>query len=346
MKPSRWQNLVVFVIYVLVAYPMFYYSYKYFDPTIAIVDYIDYYPAYKDFDLSAVESPFNTRLISPYLVHLFYSSGLHYDTEISFQHPELEPEVLFSALTVSFLAVVLTCFFVYLTVREAWQNSFYAMAMGALYLLGFFTLAIELAPITDGFAVFMFALGFYLYQRKSPWIFLVLAALVVQREFVLIIFGILSAVAIIREKRLNLRDYDTWVLFFSIACFLSYFALRKTVFYTPTYDHQINIGAYVDSLLTTRFDVIPYLKQTFLTQNLLFIYLMVLAYKMVKRLAIDYYDLLVITGVFIASILISFAVVLGNSTGRYFYIVAPALIYYLAKETLPLLRSSLTIGKA
>ena len=56
---SRLKNIFsVGFIYLLLAFPMFYYVYKFGNPMFGTNDFFSYYRLYKDWDFTGVEAPF------------------------------------------------------------------------------------------------------------------------------------------------------------------------------------------------------------------------------------------------------------------------------------------------
>lgn len=324
----------VWFFYALFAFPSFYFVYKYGTPDFGLKDFFDYYKLYKDWDISAVEAPFNMRLLSSYFVHLLYESGLHYDTAIAFdKFPDLDKRVFFNAVFFNFICIITTCAVLFTTVKKHFNNNLLAFASGLVYLLGFGTLFYEFMPITDALSILIFAVALYYYLTKSYLIILPLLALILQREYVFLALGLISVLDLwkFREK------YYLHVLLICIVCFAIYYVLRKTLFYTPLYDKQASPGYFLESLTRLKFPLGSYLRQTLMTLNLFIIYLVIVSYKKIKKTEIDKFGLIKLLLLFLQINLISFAAVFGNNTGRYFYILIPLVIFQLIKETEPLL---------
>jgi hypothetical protein len=58
----------------------------------------------------------------------------------------------------------------------------------------------------------------------------------------------------------------------------------------------------------------------------------VVLYKKIKKLSVDMKDFWIVAALFVQINIISVIAVLGNNTGRYFYIVTPLIIFYIVKE--------------
>lgn len=325
---------ILWIIYFLLAFPSFYFVYKFGNPDFGTNDFFSYYKLYKDWDLDHVEAPFNMRLVSSFFVYLFNKIGFNYNTATAFDVFGLEKQVFFNAIFFNFLCVATTCIVIFATIRKFVSSFYPAFIGGLIYLFGFGTLFYEFMPITDAFSVLVFSMVFYLYLRKSYWIVFFLVLLILQREYVFLALGLISLIDYVKYK----IKYHLQVLFVCIGCFLIYYVLRKTVFYTPRFDHQASADFFIDSLLTIKFPLVPYIKQTLMTLNIIFVYLIILLIKKVKKMPIDNFYFFKIILLFIQINVISFAAVFGNNTGRYFYILVPYVIFVLITEAYPLLK--------
>lgn len=321
------------LLYALLAFPSFYFVYKYGTPDFGLRDFFDYYKLYKDWDIAAVDAPFNMRLLSSWFVHAFYNSGLHYDTAIAFdKFADLDKRVFFSAVLFNYLCIITTCTVLFTTIKKYFEDNLLAFASGMIYLLGFGTLFYEFMPITDALSILLFAIALHFYFTKSYFIILPLIALILQREYIFLALGLVNVLDFWKYR----QKYYLYVLLTCIICFATYFILRKTVFYTPLYDRQASPGFFLQSITRLQFPLGPYIRQTFLTLNLFIIYLLIVVYKKMKKMEIDTFGLLKLFLLFLQINFISFAAVFGNNTGRYFYILIPIVIFQLVKETKPL----------
>ncbi|MGZ4099769.1 MAG: hypothetical protein ACXVNM_12860 [Bacteroidia bacterium] len=324
------------IFYALLAFPSFYFVYKYGTPDYGLKDFFDYYKLYKDWNIGEVEAPFNMRLVSTYIVHLIYKCGFHYDTAIAFdKFADLDKKVFFSAVFFNFLCIVSTCTILFLLIKKHFNNLILAFCSGLIYLLGFGTLFYEFMPITDALSVFLFALVLYYYLSKSYIIILPLVILILQREYVFLALSLIAALDLWKLK----EKYYLHVLAVCILCFIIYFVLRKTVFYTPLYDRQASPVYFLESIFHLKFPLIPYIRQTLMTLNIFILFLILIVYKTFNKIPVDKFGLFKILLLFLQINIISFAAVFGNNTGRYFYILIPLIIYQLIKELQPLLSS-------
>lgn len=321
-------------IYFLLAFPLFYFVYKHGTADYGLKDFYSYYELYKNWDIDKIESPFNMRLVSSFFVYLFYKAGLHYDTLTAFDKTGLSREVFFCSVFFNYLCVVSTCSVLFHTILKIEKRILLAFAGGMIYLLGFGTLFYEIMPITDAFSVLIFTLILDAYLSKKYSIFIFMAILIVQREYVFLALGLLSLLDFWKFR----NKYYLHVLLSTVLCFGIYYVLRKTIFYTPKYDYQASTGYFLKVFTELRFPLLPYFKQTFITLNLFIIYLLVLGWKKFRKLSIDKFALVKILLLFLQINFISFAAAFGNNTGRYFYILVPLIIIELVKESAPLLK--------
>lgn len=324
----------VFVSYILFSYPLFYFTYKYGSPDVGSqTDFYSYYQLYDKWDLSKVESPFNMRLVSTFVVHLLSKANFFYDTHIAYHHHNISQQIFFDALFVNYISVVLTCLIICYTIYHFYRNYFFAFGIGLLYLLGFGTIFFEITPLTDSFSVFLLATAFHCYLKKSKWIILFLFMSVLQREYTLLTIGLVAIIEYLFLR--SERKYNLTAFLFSILFFLIYFFLRTTYFYTPTrYSIQTNIYSYFYIS-----EIIPYIRQSFMMQNLLFAYFIVIIYKKIAGKKINKLYFLITIGLLLQIVTMPF--VGGNNAGRIFYMTSPMILFYLASEIKPLLEKYL-----
>ena len=186
----------------------------------------------------------------------------------------------------------------------------------------------------------MIALIFDLYIRKSKWQYLVLVAAVFQREYVFFVFGLVAFIHWFTDKT-NRRYYAT-VLVANVACFLIYILMRKTLFYTPRYEHQMAVSSFLEKIQYSITDYGAYFRQTFALQNILILYTGLFIYKKMKGMEVLPVNLLISYALLAEIVILSLFIGLGNNTGRYYYMSVPLLIYFLALEALPLFRATNT----
>lgn len=327
----------IWIVYAILCFPMFYFVYKYGTPDLGLKDFYDYYKLYGNWDIEHVDAPFNMRLISTFFVYLLNKAGLHYDTQIAFDRLGMDKQIFFNAVFFNYLCIISTCTVIFFTIKKFFKQNSAAFIAGLVYLLGFGTLFYEFMPITDAFSILIFAIILYYYLSKSYLIIIPLLILILQREYVFLALGLIALMDFWKTR----EKYFLYTLLFCIGCFVIYFVLRKTVFYTPKYDHQASPSYFLESIVQIRFPLVPYIKQTLMTINVFILYLLVVAYKKYKKLEIDKFYLLKLTLLFLQINFISFAAVFGNNTGRYFYILIPIVIFALVKEGLVFIKEKI-----
>lgn len=326
---------IVWVLYTLLAFPLFYFVYKFGNPMFGCNDFFSYYILYDTFDISKVEAPFNMRLLSTFFVYLLNKTGLSYETATNFdQFTNLSKQVYFNSVLFNYLSVIATCTVIYYTIKKFFANNvLLSFVAGIFYLLGFGTIFYEIMPITDAFSVFLFSAVLFAYLSKSYTIIPLLLPLIFQREYIFMALGLIALVDYFKYR----ERYYVLVLITCVFCFAIYYTLRKTVFFTPRFDHQASPSFFLDSIQTLKFPLGPYIKQTLMTLNLFIFYVLVLIYKNYYKLNIDKFSFFKLLLLFVQINLISVAAVFGNNTGRYFYILVPLVIFELVKEIQPLL---------
>jgi hypothetical protein len=323
------KGVKLWLVYALLAFPSFYFVYKFGDPNFGCKDFFDYYPLFKNFDIQGVDAPFNMRLLSSFFVNLFYNMGFGYDTKIAFETGSLDQRIFFCAIFFNYLCVVTTCVAIYKLLSGTVTNGWIAFVGGIVYLLGFGTLFYELMPITDALSILLFAIVLLYYKDKKLLVIVPLLLLIIQREYIFLALGLVALLDLWKFR----NRYYLHVLLMCIACFAIYFVLRKTTFYTPKYDHQASPAFFASSLFKLKFPLLPYLKQVLMTLNIFILYVLVVAYKRYKKMPINGFEFVKILLLFVQINLISFAAVFGNNTGRYFYILVPLVIFQLIIES-------------
>ena len=338
IRSALFQNAFVLFVLLMLSYPLFYFSYKYTLPDMGGADYFHYLHLYESWDVEHTEAPFNMRIVGSYGTHLFNKVGLHYDTETVFAtvHPELSQQTFFNALFFNYLCVLLSAFVVFQTAKARLNNGLLAFIGSLVFLLGFGTIFFLLKPANDACGVLLIAIGFHFYLRRSAWVYPILLLCVFQREYALMVFGMLAAVDYFFER----HRYFVAVLLASIASFGLYYILRKTVFYSPLHDGQTKPGFFLQSLLHPEIAWGPFIKQLALSCNLLWLYVAVVVYKMWNGIAFNKRFLILVLVLFVQVIFMSIAAGFGNNTGRIFYFTAPILIYFLMHELKELPASS------
>jgi hypothetical protein len=322
--------------YLLLGFPLFYFVYKFGNPEPIAHDYFQYCRLYKDLDIGNVNAPFNMRLLGAFFVYLLYHKvNLFYETQTAFDYWTqfgFLKQVFFCAVFFNYLCVCATCVVIH-KISRLFAGQLLSFASGMLYLLGFGTIFYCLMPLTEACAILLFAVFLFFYTKKSRWAHLVIALLIFQREYLLLVIALM---ALLDSVRLRERYYAR-VLGTAVVAFIAYFTLRQTCFYTPALEFQISPADSVRRLFHWNFPAAEYVRQTLLTMNIAVIYLGILVWKKLKVLSIDGHQLLHVSLQFVMVNIGSIAGGHGNNNGRYFYLVVPLLIVYCLKEIGPIL---------
>lgn len=339
MRHKLFSNLVLFFVYGFLAFPLFYFVYKFGDPEPLAHDFFQYYYLYKDFDIERVIAPHNMRLVGSFFVYLLYKLNIFYDTVVTFDKYQswgFLKQVYFDAVLFNFLSVLATCLVLYRLLQKHLQDSVLAFIGSLFYLLGFGTLFYELMPLTDSFSVFLFALILYYYLDKKWFVVLLLAVVVFQREYILIVAATLAFLDYFNTK----LHYYLMVALMSCFFMTIHLILRKTLFYTPHLDHQASLDYFFNSLMHLDFSFMVYLKQLAMTLNLFWLYIACIIYKKIVGINVDWFSLFKVFLFFFQINVICILAGHGTNCGRYFYIISPLVIFLLIVEIKPLLPKS------
>tara|TARA_B110000046_G_C13024541_1_gene413140 strand:- start:617 stop:1639 length:1023 start_codon:yes stop_codon:yes gene_type:complete len=318
-------------IYVLLSYGLFYYVYKFSSPDVqGLKDYEQYEKLYKDWDFKNVTAPFNTRLVSSYGVYLLNKSNLFYNNDIAFTEDNSRKATFFSALLSNYVWLILTAVLIFYYSWFQGIDSILAFIGGLIFIFSFGTLYFYLNPLTDAFSVLLSGLLFISLKKRNYYFLLLFAVALFQREYIFFLFGLFSLLKCFFDKKY--RNYYLFILTSSVAFFVTYFILRKTLFYVPGHDEQLMLGQMISNVFNQNSSFGDYFRQTFLIQNLFIAYLVIVIYKKHKRLAVDKERLIIIISFFLQMVLISFVASLAQTIGRLFFLCAPLLVYCLLYE--------------
>lgn len=333
--------IIVFFVYALLVFPSFYFVYKFADPIDIAHDFFQYYRLYNTWDWHNVNAPFNMRLISSFLVFLSGKAGIYYETASAFDKYTgfgFDKSVYFNALFVNYLAVVATSSTLFLITWQHRASILLAFTSGLVYILGFGTIFYELMPCTDAFSTLLFTVLMYFYLKKSKFVFALIVMLIFQREYILMALALITFIDLVVTR----NKYYRHVLLAAVIAFGIYFVLRKTVFYTPALSFQVSGHSLITSLFATNFPFLTFVKQTILTLNIFLLYVFIISFKRHKKMRINLKALVKILLLLLQIVVISFAAALGNNTGRYFYMMSPFVIFYLAQECKPLFKTEVS----
>ncbi|MBK9283192.1 MAG: hypothetical protein IPM51_02625 [Sphingobacteriaceae bacterium] len=338
------KKIHVLIIYALLVFPIFYFVYKF---GILLKGYDDakwYLKMYFDLTSDEVPSPFNMRLISASIIHCMQSLGLHYHTECAIDaFPLVDKSFFFNNILFNFACITLTAFSLFIIFVKLGFGQVLSFIAGTLYTLGFGSLFYLMMPGPDALSVLIFTWILFFYIKKSYWLIPLFILLIFQREYYFLAFMVIAFMDFIKYKR---EKYYLFVLLINISCFILYYVLRKTIFHTHHWSHQTSPTFLFSSLLDNHIEIIPMIRQSLMTMNLFFIYLFILAYKYYFKQTILKHHLYVSLIALLQITLLSFAATFGNNNGRYFYLLAPLILYYLLSELKPLLENKLIVPQA
>lgn len=325
----RNNNLHILMIYVLLAFPMFYFAYKFGILLQGYKDAESYLKLYADLRSPEVEAPFNMRLISASIIHLMDKAGLMYNTECAIDaYPQFDKSLFFNNIFFNFFCISFTAFSLFRMFVLLNFNKLVSFLAGTIYLLGFGTLFYLMMPGPDALSVLIFTWVVYFYVKKSYMLLPLMLMLILQREYFFLSFMVISVMDYFRHK----NKYHLIVFILNIVCFLIYFILRKTVFHTWHWEHQTSPGFLVNTLFNSDLQLIPLIKQTMMTMNIYLVYIFLLIYKRKRGMSIDTHHLL-ITLLMLAEItMLSYAATFGTNNGRYFFMNIPYFLYLIMLE--------------
>jgi hypothetical protein len=305
--------------------------YKYGNPEPLAHDYFQYYHLYQRFDVGHVISPHNMRLVGSFFVFLLYKLNVFYNTECFVDRYEswgFLKQVYFDAVFFNFICVSITASLIFKIALREIKNHTLAIIGGMLYLFGFGTIFYCMMPLTEACSIFLFVIFLDFYLKKSKWAFLILAVLIFQREYLLIMIGTFSLIEFYSKRS---RYYLTTGIF-AIICFLIYYVLRKTIFYNSALDYQSNPDYMWSNLIHINLNLLEYSRQLLLSLNLFAIYVGLVIYKKRQGLSIDSLSFFILVFLFVQVNLVVIAGGHGNNVGRYFYLISPYLILVICRE--------------
>lgn len=324
---------------VLLSYPLFYYSYKFGSPDFGNSDFYSYYKLYSEWRMDGVESPFNMRLISTFLIYSLSKLGLHYDTAVAFNHPEISKQIYFNAILFNYVCTVLTSWLVFKMIWRFCGSRIYGIFFAAVYLLGFGILFYSINTLTDSFSYFLFTAVLFAYLQRSFWAFPLMALAVFQRENIFLIMGLVSLADWWRDKAS--RKYAAGIFALSVIGFSTFIILRMTVFHTPKYADELEWFNFLDRLIHPQYPAGEYFRQVLLNQNLLGLYFAVAAYKLLKKHPVDIWRVGVLAALILQAVVVSLIALIGNNIGRFTFMLSPLALLWAAMELKPLLASQI-----
>jgi len=333
MKYIKQLQVPILILYMLLAFPMFYFAYKFGILLQGYKDAESYLKLYENLSSPEVESPFNMRLISASIIHFMGKFGWCYSTECAIDaFPQFNKVYYFNNLFFNFFCISLTSYSICISFIKLGISKWLSFMSGMLYLLGFGTLFYLMMPGPDAFSVLVFTWLLYFYLQKHVAVVPFFLILILQREYYFLVFMIVAIMDFIKSK----DRYYLLVWLLSILCFLTYFILRKTIFHTHHWAHQTSPEFLLHTLFNSDLQPIQLIKQTAMTMNIFFIYLGLIVYKWQKGLSINKHYLVILLYVIFEITILSYAATFGTNNGRYFYLNIPFILYLICLELKPL----------
>ena len=332
---SKLLNAFCVLGYILVGFPIFYFTYKFVSPEISgQMDYYAYYIMYKDFTIQGVDAPTNMRLISSFIVHLFFKTGIYYPVPISFQNADYLPEVYFASVITSWISAVITCFLIQKLVYKYSNNTLLSILIGSAYLLQYGTIIWGSGGLADGFSTMFFCVLLYFWKiGKMRWFVLLLPLAIFQREIILMAFGITFFADLIYKLVMKKKTrISLLLLVYSILLFAVYVIFRETIFFTPKYSGYVSSSFYSNMFNNENLSLSKFFRGVILSQNIFIILSIILGYSIFKRIKVNYIEVTHVYTNFIGIIFVCFVLMVLPEAGRYFYISSPYLIYLLGVQ--------------
>ena len=321
-------NFYLFCLYALLAFPLFYFVYKYGSPYLGMIDFFDYYKLYETMDYRTADSPLNMRLVSSFFVYCMSKTGLVYNTLCQIDGAPFSKVIYFNAVFFNYICVVVTAIFIFHLVRQQKQSLMFAFLAGLVFLLGFGTIFFDIMPLADAMSVLLFALILLFYFRKSYFILVPLALLIIQREYLLLATGLVFLLDFIKFR----EKYFLHVLICCFVFFVVHVVLRKLIFETARYSHHTNPEFILKSFTALNFPILPFVRQTLMTMNVFLLYVSIIAFKYLKGLNFNRFEFLKIMLLLLQLVILTFLLALGNNAGRYFYMLIPLVIVQMINE--------------
>lgn len=317
------------LIYTLLAFPIFYFVYKFGVLLGGYDDAKSYLKLFDDLGSKEVPTPFNMRLLSATCIHLLQKTGMIYNTECAIDmYTFVNKRIFFNNIFFNFICISLTSFSLFLIFVKLNFSKFLSFFVGVLFLLGFGTVFYLMMPGVDSLSVLIFTWVVYFYIQKSYWIIPLFLMLIFQREYYFLVFMVITPMDFFKYQK---DKYYLRVFFIAVFSFIIYYILRKTFFYTDHWNFQTSPKYLITSFFKFDFPIVSLIRQSLMTMNIYFVYLLILLYKKHKGLSINTHFLNISIIILLEITALSFAT-FGNNNGRYFCLDIPLILYYIIFE--------------
>jgi hypothetical protein len=274
------------------------------------------------------------RQIQAALVNFLYEAGFDYETDIAFLKDGYERGVFFSALTINYLAIVLTASWLgtYLKRQIGWAD-LVSWVLPVLIMLNHSIVFFGFSGLTEGLSLLMFVVAYLAYRSKSYIVaVLIVLAAAFQRELIaIILFGVVAIDLLAGGVRTDLKGRLA-VLAAALLSVATNIALRLRL-PSESYSNQVSPASWIGALKSLVGVQKESIFQVFLTQNLafvtilatiLFIFVVRRAPKVQRWLVIDCF----VTFAIIFSV--GIAASIGNNIARLLIYWTPSLALVLA----------------
>lgn len=322
-------NIHVLLVYILLTFPIFYFVYKFGVLLGGYDDAKSYLKLFENLGSNEVPTPFNMRLLSASCVHFLEKTGLFYNTECSIDmHTFVNKRIFFNNIFFNFICISLTSFSLFLIFIKLNFSKLLSFLAGIIYLLGFGTIFYLMMPGVDALSVLIFTWVVYFYIQKSYWIIPLFLLLIFQREYYFLVFMVIAIMDFFKYQK---HKYYLHVFLLAVGSFLVYYVLRKTIFYTDHWNFQTSPDYLINSLIKFDFPFMTLIRQSAMTMNIYFIYILLLIYKRYNGLSINKHYFYTSVLILLQITALSFAT-FGNNNGRYFCLNTPLILYYILYE--------------
>jgi hypothetical protein len=347
-----WQKYKTLIIRSLI---LIFLSYKYYDPFIGGGDdFSVYYSMYENPLSNDTEAPRGYRLFGATVTHLIYKANIYYHTEISFQHDDYDQRIFFAALLSNYIALLLCGIICSIIVGRKIdrQDDLFPFIAGILCFLSFHTQYVIITGINDGWSWFLVALAYLAYERKSILLFSVVMVLtIIQREIIPLIFLIMAIFDFLSNRKQHSSvKFEIYAITASLLSMAGYLLIRTIVFPLPGYEFQYSVGSYLKYFVEFfsgeyKFGYGDFFLQSFVTQNILILFLITSLLKMGKYVINDRLELAKIGAFLFVIIGLSIGVHENNNTGRMINNLNPVMISLIVTKLYYIYSSRRVVGK-
>lgn len=241
-KPSSF--LFVFVVVLMVGYPVAYCTYKQHNFALVPHDHEAYFAMTDDLLHNDIGNPYKYRVLTPLIVKTL-SVLPAYNPEIASALTPAHKKYFFYFTLVDFVFLCLSAALLFvIAVSEFAINPPLALFGSVAFVFSFFNVTFGLVASTDAGACFFIVLLYYLFLRKNVLLFAAAAVLgILQKDTTCIVMVLFLVVESVRQGK------PQWKWFAAIIpAGLVYFLLRAAL-PSAGFEHYFSPGSWVHSLL-------------------------------------------------------------------------------------------------